>query len=108
MPAKKIGAGSPRAITQAEATGDLSLSGIPKAELLAKGARADVVSSVEHALQEGAMKSDAPFLAGIEALETMLTQHADDPVISTVVALAHMGYRLDLAVQRRNLQKEKY
>ncbi|MFC6583845.1 hypothetical protein [Sulfitobacter aestuariivivens] len=63
---------------------------MPAADLLAYGARADVVLAVEHALFDGSPPSDAPLLAGIEALEHVLAEHEGDPVISSIVAQSHM------------------
>ncbi|WP_299042691.1 hypothetical protein [uncultured Tateyamaria sp.] len=67
-----------------------TLGGTPVAELLAFGARADVVSAAEHALISGRPDPKAPLLAGIEALERVLAEHADNPVIATIVAQTHM------------------
>jgi len=71
----------------------LTRGGMSVAELLAYGARADVVAAVEHALMEGAPVDSDCLLAGIEALETVLSERADDYCIAAVVALTH----LDLA-----------
>lgn len=67
-----------------------TLGGTPVAELLAFGARSDVVGAAEHALISGRPDPKAPLLAGIEALEQVLADHPDNPVIATIVAQTHM------------------
>ena len=64
--------------------------GMPLADLIAFGARADVVAAAEHALVSGRPAQDAPLLDGIEALEAVLGAHEDDPMIAAIVANAHM------------------
>lgn len=64
--------------------------GMPVAELLAYGARSDVINAVEHALAEGRQANDPPLLDGIMALETIRQEHRDDPHITALVALAHL------------------
>ncbi len=64
--------------------------GAPIAELLAFGARSDVVLAAEHALQEGKPAADAPLLTGIKALETVRRESPADPYLSLIVALAHL------------------
>ncbi len=83
--------------------------GMPVADLLAYGARADVVMAVEHALLDGTPARDAPLMAGIEALESILIEHEDSYPIAVIVALAHMdlgwawrGNGWDADVPRRN------
>lgn len=83
--------------------------GMPVAELLAFGARADVVSAAEHALLTGSPAHDAPLMAGIEALESVLAEYPDNPYIAAIVALAHTdlgwawrGTGWDIEVPMRN------
>lgn len=76
--------------------------GQPIAELLAYGARSDVVLAVEHALSEGVAIVDYDLLCGISELETELLEHPDDPMIGLVVALAH----IDLAWAWRGTTRE--
>ncbi|MEL6451019.1 MAG: hypothetical protein AAFQ19_07145 [Pseudomonadota bacterium] len=83
--------------------------GTPVAELLAYGARADVVGAAEHALMSGRPEPDAPLLAGIEALEGVLADMPDDPIIAAIVAQTHMdlgwawrGTGWDIEVPLRN------
>lgn len=64
--------------------------GVPLAELLAFGARCDVVHAVEHALSEDAGTQDPALLSGIMALEAMRQEHRHDPYINLVVAQAHI------------------
>ncbi|WP_299863173.1 hypothetical protein [uncultured Roseobacter sp.] len=64
--------------------------GMPLADLLSFGARADVVLAVEHALFDGRPAQSAPLLSGIEALESMLKEADNDMILCTIVAQAHM------------------
>lgn len=64
--------------------------GMPIAELMAFGARADVVAAAEHALVTGRPAHDAPLLDGIEALESVLAEQPRNPMIASVVAHAHI------------------
>lgn len=64
--------------------------GMPVADLLAYGARADVVQAAEHALQDERPADDAPLIDGIIALEAMRRDFPDDPVITLIVALTHI------------------
>lgn len=64
--------------------------GMPLADLLAWGARSDVVRAVEHALSEGCPQDDAPLVEGIRGLEAVRAELRDDPVIALVVAQAHL------------------
>lgn len=77
-------------ITRTSKARQKTLGGTPVAELLAFGARSDVVGAAEHALISGRPDPKAPLLAGIEALEQVLADHSDNPVIATVVAQTHM------------------
>ncbi len=64
---------------------------MPLADLLAYGARADVVESVTHALSEHGRKADhRKTLKGISALEDILSEHAQSYPIALIVALAHI------------------
>ena len=83
--------------------------GMPVADLIGFGARADVVNACEHALISGKPEKDAPMLAGIEELETVLAENPSDYAIATVVAHAHMdmgwswrGSRFDIDVSETN------
>ncbi|GHF44173.1 hypothetical protein [Seohaeicola zhoushanensis] len=63
--------------------------GAPIAELLAFGARADVVLAAEHALMDGNCDEEA-ILEGVTALELMRREFPDNPAINLIVALAHV------------------
>ena len=63
---------------------------MPVADLLAYGARADVVGAAEHALMDGPPEDDTPLLAGIEALEHLLAEHPKSHIMACIVAQAHM------------------
>jgi hypothetical protein len=78
------------AIHAAEAAGSRTPGGMPVADLIAFGARSDVVYAAEHALLSGHPAKDAPLLDGIIALEEVLMEFPDDYAIATVVALAHI------------------
>lgn len=58
------------------------------ADLLCFGARADVIQAAEDAIRDGAN----PSLDGIEALEELLFDFPDDPVIAVIAALAHIDF----------------
>ncbi len=77
-------------IRKADRNRDMTPGAMPVAELLAYGARADVISAAEHALITGYPAKDAPLLAGIEALEHVLADHQNDHVIAAIVAQSHM------------------
>lgn len=64
--------------------------GMPVADLISFGARADVVQATEHALLSGKPAKDAPLMEGIEALEGVLAEFSNDYTISCIVAHAHM------------------
>lgn len=77
-------------IRTADTNREMTPGSMPVAELLAYGARADVISAAEHALITGYPEKDAPLLAGIEALEHVLAEHPRDHVIAAIVAQSHM------------------
>lgn len=78
------------AIRSADAGRESTPGGMPVAELIAFGARSDVVLAVEHALQDGCPAGDAPLIDGITELEAMRADYLRDPYISLIVALAHI------------------
>ena len=82
---------------------------MPVADLLAFGARADVVQAAEHVLMHGQPAKGAPLLVGIEALEHVLAEFPHQYVVAAIVAQAHMdiawawrGNGWDTEVPRRN------
>jgi hypothetical protein len=81
-------------LARADSSRACTPGGMPVSELLAWGARADVIRAVEHALQEGRRHDDAPVLEGIRELEALLTEMPDDPIIAMIVALAHVDIGL--------------
>lgn len=96
-------------IAQADRSRTMTPGGMAVAELMAFGARADVVLAVEHALIDRVPDHDAPLLRGIEALEFVLAEHPRDYVIGCIVAQAHMdmawawrGIGWDVEIAPRN------
>lgn len=77
-------------IMQADTQRQKTPGAMPVAELLAFGARADVVSAAEHALVGGRPARDAPLMAGIEALEHVLSENPDNPALAAIVAMTHI------------------
>lgn len=74
----------------ADTAGETTPCGQPIADLLAFGARSDVVLAVEHALSDGKAIADYDLLCGISELESEMNDHPGDPMIALVVALAHI------------------
>lgn len=96
-------------VEEADARCLMTPGSMPIGELLAYGARADVIHAAEHALLDGEPARDAPLLAGIEALEHLLVEHSDNFVMGCIVAQAHMdigwawrGNSWDVEVPDRN------
>ncbi len=82
-------------IRQADQQRKCTPGGLPAADLLAYGARADVVNAVEHALAERSTKPDAAgenriLIDGVMALETLRCEHRQDSHLTAIVALAHI------------------
>ncbi|WP_370401837.1 hypothetical protein [Sulfitobacter sp. JB4-11] len=77
-------------IRKADQSRDMTPGCMPVAELMAYGGRADVTLAAEHALLAGRPDEGAPLLAGIESLEHVLAEHADDHIVAAIVAQAHM------------------
>ncbi|MFT7595217.1 MAG: hypothetical protein ACI8R4_002545 [Paracoccaceae bacterium] len=77
-------------IRAADANRTATPGGMPIADLLAYGARSDVMLAVEHALMEGRPPNNAPMVDGIIALEAVRREHPDESVITLIVALAHI------------------
>lgn len=72
--------------TERAATG----AGLPIAELLAFGARSDVVNGVEHALAEATPVENRLYVDGIMALEAARVSLKDNPLLAALVAQAHL------------------
>lgn len=64
--------------------------GMPIAELMAFGARSDVVLAVEHALLDDCGEDVPSLNEGIHGLESIRRDMPNDPIIATIVALAHV------------------
>lgn len=77
-------------IKDADMRREMTPGAMPVADLMAYGARADVVAAAEHALMDGKPAKGAPLLAGIEALEHVLAENKGDHIIGSIVAQAHM------------------
>ncbi|MEM8579118.1 MAG: hypothetical protein AAGF60_14815 [Pseudomonadota bacterium] len=78
------------AMRQADQSRDKTPGGMPVAELLSFGARADVVGAAEHALLGGRPGPGADLLAGISQLEEVLCCAHGDAMIAATVAQAHV------------------
>ncbi|WP_082181819.1 hypothetical protein [Aestuariivita boseongensis] len=77
-------------IRMAERARSKTPGGMPVTDLLAFGARNDVVAAAEHAISEGVPAGSPALLSGIGGLEAVLSEHDTDPAIALVVALAHI------------------
>ncbi|CUH80327.1 hypothetical protein TRM7557_02838 [Tritonibacter multivorans] len=67
-------------------------NGSALAELLAFGARCDVVNGLEHALREGCTADDPITLNGVMALERVRLELARAPLMTAVVAQTHIDF----------------
>lgn len=74
------------AIRVADSARTATPAGESAAILLAFGARSDVVATAEHALLDGVV----PPSEGIEALEAIQAEHADDYALAMIVSMAHI------------------
>lgn len=74
----------------ADAAQTVAPNGTPVADLLAYGARSDVIQAVEHALIEEAPANSASLIDGIRGLEEILKEHPHSPMLAAVVALTHV------------------
>lgn len=82
-------------IRQADQRRTCTPGGLPEADLLAYGARADVINAVEHALEERSNKPDSAaenriLIDGVMALETLRCEHSKDSYLTAIVAMAHI------------------
>ena len=78
------------AIEAADTALEKTPGGMPVAELLAFGARSDVVNAVEHALAEGHKPASRPLIDGIMALEAIRLSDRHNPYMAAIIALAHI------------------
>lgn len=86
-----------------------SLAGVPLADMMAYGARADAVSAAEHAIFEGRPSNAEPLIDGVNALERIRSGMPDDPYMAVILALTHVdigwawrGTGWDTMLPRRN------
>lgn len=77
-------------ITDADTRRDMTPAGMPVAELLAYGARSDVVSGSEHVLSDHDPSQAEIQLPGVDELEQVLQEHPKDPMIAAIVAQTHI------------------
>lgn len=101
-----------REMAEADQARRTTPGGMPVAELLAFGARADVILAVEHALREGVCEPERPLVDGINGLEHVRQDMADNPYINVLVAQAHVdiawawrGTGWDPVVPKRNRER---
>lgn len=64
--------------------------GVPISELLAFGARSDVVLAAEHSLEDGKPSRETDLAGGVKALEEARQTLDDDPYMALIVALTHL------------------
>lgn len=74
----------------ADAAREMAPGGLPIADLLAFGARSDVVLAAEHALSDGSLPGDTDLLGGVADLEGEMRDKDGDPMIALIVALTHI------------------
>ena len=96
-------------IRTADAARSLTPGAMPVADLIAYGARADVVMAAEHAISETEGTPPKALLNGIEDFEHVLETYPDDYVVACIVAQAHIdigwawrGNGWDIEIPRRN------
>lgn len=77
-------------IAEADRARTSSPSGVPFADLLAWGARADVIRAAEHVLSELPTSDDPVLMDGIRGLEAARSDMPDDPAMAMIVALTHI------------------
>ncbi|MBO9450190.1 hypothetical protein J7426_08000 [Tropicibacter sp. R16_0] len=74
----------------ADAARKVAPNGTPVADLLAYGARSDVIQAVEHALAEDVPANASSLTDGVNGLEEVLKDHPGDAMLTAVVALTHI------------------
>ncbi|KIC15869.1 hypothetical protein [Leisingera sp. ANG-Vp] len=79
-----------RQIREADEARTATRCGLPVADLIAYGARADVVNATEHALAEEEDASSRSLIRGLMAFEALRAEHRNDPYLTALVALAHI------------------
>lgn len=78
------------AIREADLSRAAARCGLPLADLIAYGARADVVNATEHALAEQKDAGNRSLIRGLMAFEALRAEHRQDPYLTALVALAHI------------------
>jgi hypothetical protein len=98
-----------KTIHKHDIAGTLTPGSMPVAELIAFGARADVVMAAEHAIGESDTRVAKEVLTGIEDFEHVLEEFPTDYVIACIVAQAHIdigwawrGNGWDAEIPKRN------
>ncbi|WP_027258366.1 hypothetical protein [Leisingera aquimarina] len=79
-----------RQICEADQTRAAARCGLPLADLIAYGARADVVNATEHALTEDQDACSRTLIRGLMAFEALRAENRHDPYLTALVALAHI------------------
>ncbi|MEW2913158.1 hypothetical protein [Leisingera sp. JC11] len=79
-----------RQIREADETRAAARCGMPLADLIAYGARADVVTATEHALSENENADSRALIRGLMAFEALRAENRHDPYLTALVALAHI------------------
>lgn len=79
-----------REIREADLSRATARCGLPLADLMAYGARADVVNATENALAEQKDASNRSLIRGLMAFEALRAEHRHDPYLTALVALAHI------------------
>uniref|UniRef100_UPI002B269D22 hypothetical protein n=1 Tax=Leisingera sp. TaxID=1879318 RepID=UPI002B269D22 len=79
-----------RQIRDADQTRAAARCGLPLADLVAYGARADVVNATEHALAEDQDACSRSLIRGLMAFEALRAENRQDPYLTALVALAHI------------------
>lgn len=77
-------------IRTADETRATARCSLPLADLIAYGARADVVTATEDALAEGRDAGSRTLIRGLMAFEALRVEHRSDPYLTALVALAHI------------------
>ncbi|UWQ48552.1 hypothetical protein K3720_11450 [Leisingera caerulea] len=77
-------------IREADQSRAAARCGLPLADLIAYGARADVVNATEHALAEQKDAGNRSLIRGLMAFEALRAEHRHDPYLTALVALAHI------------------
>lgn len=77
-------------VRQADAARDKTPGGMPIADLLLYGARADVVEAAEHSAEAGGAAQEAHYMDGLTALEQLRQEFPDCRQIDLLIALSHI------------------